>query len=87
MKTLINHETSKIGHSVFDTIRRHVNVKILRSLLDFKMAATLSGAGGANYQLCTVNHKTKRHGSKSDGFPINRHIHDAIDIFNDVNVE
>ena len=88
MKTLINHDTSKIEHSGFDTIRGHVNVKILRSLFDSKMAATLSGAGRANCQLCTANHnQLKDMDLISDGFPINRHIHDAIDIFNDVNVE
>ena len=88
MKTLINNETSKIEHSGFDTIRGHVNVKILRSLFDSKMAAILSGAGGANCQLCTANHnQLKDMDLISDGFPINRNIHDAIDIFNDVNVE
>ena len=56
MKTLINHETSKIEHSGFDTIRGHVNVKILRSLFDSKMSAKLSGAGGTNCQLCSANH-------------------------------
>ena len=88
MKTLINHKTSKIEHSGFDTIRGHVNVKILRSLFDSKIAAALSGAGGANCQLCTANHnQLKNTDLISDEFPINRHIHDAIDIFNDVNVE
>ena len=88
MKTLINHETSKIEHSGFDTIGGHVNVRIFRSLFDSKMAATLSGAGGASCQLCTANHNQLKDTTLiSDGFPINRHIHDAIEIFNDVNVE
>ena len=88
MKTLINHETSKIEHSGFDTIGGHVNVRIFRSLFDSKMAATLSGAGGASCQLCTANHNQLKDTTLiSDGFQINRHIHDAIEIFNDVNVE
>ena len=49
MKTLINHETSKLEHSVFDTLREHVNVRIFFYLFDYSIAGTLSGAGGTNY--------------------------------------
>ena len=49
------------------------------------MAATLSGSGGTSCQLCTVSHKQlKDLDLISDGFPIHRFIHIAIDIFNDV---
>ena len=52
------------------------------------MAATLSGAGGASCQLCTASHKQlKDLDLISDGFPINRFIYSAIEIFNDVNIE
>ena len=63
----------------------HVNVRIIRSLFDSKMFATLSGAGGASCQLCTANHtQLKDLNLIRDGFPINRFIHDAKNLFNDV---
>ena len=52
MKTLINPETSVIEDSGLDISDGHVNVKILRTLFDSKMAATLSGAGRASRHLC-----------------------------------
>lgn len=56
-----------------------------RTLFDFKMVATLSGARGASCQLCTSSHKQlKDLDLISDGFQINRFIHSAIEIFNDV---
>ena len=52
------------------------------------MAATLSGAGGVSCQLRTASHKQlKELDLISDGFPINRVIHNAIGIFNDINIE
>ena len=49
------------------------------------MAATLSGAGGASCRLCTASHKQlKDLDLISDGFPINRIIHSAFEIFKGV---
>ena len=49
------------------------------------MAAILSGAGGASYQMCTATHKdlTDRD-LELDGFPINRTITDAIQLFGEL---
>ena len=88
MRTLINSETSIIEDSGINTSGGHLNVKIFRTLFDSKMAATLSGAGGASCQLCTANHKQlKDLDLITDGFPVNRYIHTALEIFNDVNIE
>ena len=49
------------------------------------MSATLSGAGGASCQLYTANHtQLKDLDLMRNGFPINRFIHDAKELFNDV---
>ena len=35
----------------------HVNINIVRSMIDSKMAVKLSGAGRASCQLCTTTHR------------------------------
>ena len=85
MNELINPHTSIIEDSGLDISTGHVNVRIIRSLFDSKMSATLSGAGGASCQLCTANHtQLKDLDLIRDGFPINRFIHDAKNLFDDV---
>ena len=98
MNELINPQTSIIEDSGLDISGGHVNFRIIRSLFDSIMSATLSGAGGASCQLCTANHTQLKDFIKDfnkdfnktlinlirDGFPINRFIHDAKNLFNDV---
>ena len=66
-----------------------VDVKIVRSTFDRKMSAILSGAGGASCQMRTATHSDlKDRELVIQGFPINRHITDAIEIFSYIeNVE
>ena len=60
-------------------------VKIIRSMLDGKMSAILSGAGGANCQLCTATSTELRDiDLVRCGFPINRTISSAKEIFSSV---
>ena len=85
MNELINPQKSIIEDSGLNISGGHVKVRIVRSLFDSKMSATLSGAGGASCQLCTANHtQIKYLDLIRDGFAINRFIHDAKNIFNDV---
>ena len=49
------------------------------------MAGILSGAGGASCQLCTATHSgLKDREIVIEGFPINRHISDAIEMFGEL---
>ena len=65
-----------------------VQTKIIRSMLDSKMSGILCGAGGAHCQLCTANlDEIKDLEMVRGGFPINRNISDAIDLFNFVDKE
>ena len=51
-------------------------------MFDGKMSAILSGAGGASCLMCTATHKDlKDRELVTDGFPINRTITDAAQIF------
>ena len=88
MNELINPQTSIIENSGLDISGGHVNVGIIRSLFDSKMFAILSGAGGVSCQLCTAYHtQLKDLDLIRSGFQINRFIHDANNVFNDVNIE
>ena len=59
-----------------------VQAKIIRSMLDGKMSGILSGAGGAHCQLCTANlRELKDLEMVRAGFPINRQILDAKELF------
>ena len=54
-------------------------------MFDGKMAAILSGAGGASCQMCTATQKDlKDRELVVDGFPINRTISDAIQLFGEL---
>ena len=56
MEDMINPETAKLGTGIY-LDRGLVVVDIIRSMFDGKMAAILSGAGGASCQMCTTTHK------------------------------
>ncbi|KAI6648997.1 hypothetical protein LOD99_6880 [Oopsacas minuta] len=63
-----------------------VRIKLLRTMFDGKMAGILSGAGGAHCQLCIPTFK-QLHDVEliRDGFPINRSITSAKELFQSVN--
>ena len=86
MTDLINLEIELMkseGFSLGDNQKVHVN--IVRSMFDGKMSAILSGAGGASCQLCTATHnELKDRELIIEGFPINRHITDAIQLFGEI---
>ncbi|KAI6659039.1 hypothetical protein LOD99_14715 [Oopsacas minuta] len=86
MDDLINTDTDLMRSEGFTLgPDQQVRVDIVRSMLDGKMAGILSWAGGASCQLCTATHK-----ELSDreliiqGFPINRYITDAIQLFGEI---
>ena len=65
----------------------NVRIDIVRSMFDGKMAAIMSGAGGASCQLCTATHsELKDRELIIQGYPINRHISDAIQLFGELEV-
>ena len=80
MTDIINPDTDKLKNEGFDMPGMgHVSVDFTRSMFDGKMAAILSVAGGASCQLCTATHKVLKDPQLIlQGFPINRHISDAI---------
>ena len=86
MTDLINPETELMkneGFSLGDN--QQVHIDIVRSMFDGKMSAILSGAGGASCQLCTATHdELKDRELIIQGFPINRHITDAIQLFGEI---
>ena len=86
MTDLINPETELMkseGFSLEDN--QQVHVDIVRSMFDGKMSAILSGAGGASCQLCTATHNALKDSELIiQGFPINRHITDAIQLFGEI---
>ncbi|KAI6646992.1 hypothetical protein LOD99_8991 [Oopsacas minuta] len=54
-------------------------------MFDGKMAAILSGAGGASCQMCTATHKDlKDRNLVLEGFSINRNITDAIELLSHI---
>ena len=53
MEDLFNPDTSKLSDGI-TTEYGLVNVDINRSMFDGKIAAILSGAGGASCQMCTA---------------------------------
>ena len=65
-----------------------VKIKLLRTMFDGKMAGILSGAGGAHCQLCTATFE-QLHDVEliRDGYPINRSITAAKELFQSVNEE
>ena len=88
METIINPEVTEIERDGFSITGGQVKVKILRTMLDGKMSQILSGAGGANCQLCTATYvQLKDLELIRTGFPINRNISSALDIFESVEPE
>ena len=84
MEDMINPETAKLRTGL-SLDRGLVVVDIIRSMFDGKMAAILSGSGGASCQMCTATHKDlKDRALVVDGFPINRTITDARQLFSDI---
>ena len=88
MTNFINPEASVIEQEGIQFPEGVVRVKIIRSMLDGKMSGILSGAGGASCQLCTA-HKQELKDLElvRAGFPINRHIADAKELFNYVDTD
>ena len=88
METIINPEVTEIERDGFSITGGQFKVKILRTMLDCKMSQILSGAGGANCQLCTATYvQLKDLELIRTGFPINRNISSALDIFESVDPE
>ena len=87
MASLINPDTKCIVENGFTLPQCHVNVQVIRSLFDTKMAGLLDGAGGASCHLCTL-YATDSQIASIDwvraGFPIDRFISDAKLIFDEV---
>ena len=88
MNSLINEETALIEANGLKLSKGHANVRTVRSMFDTKMAQILSGAGGANCQLCTARFD-QIHDIEFvlQGFPINRTIQDAKILFQEVEGE
>ena len=86
MNDIINPETDQMRVEGFSLAEgQHVSVDIVRSMFDGKMAGILSGAGGASCQLCMATHKElKDRDFIVQGYPINRNISDAIQLFGEV---
>ena len=83
MTNFINPEASVIEQEGIQFPEGVVHVKIIPSMLDGKMSGILSGACGASCQLCTANkQELKDLELVRTGFPINRHIADAKELFN-----
>ena len=84
MEDLINPDTSKLSDGI-STEYGPIIVEINRSMFDGKMAAILSGAGGASCQMCTTTRKDlKDRNLVVDGFPINSIITNAAQLFSEI---
>ena len=81
MADIINPDTDKLKNEGFDI----PEIDITRSMFEGKMSAILPVAGGASCQLCTATHtEWKDQQLILQGFPINRHIFDAIEMFGEL---
>ena len=82
---LINPDTNIIDCDDISLPMGHVNVNLTRCLFDGKMSGILSRVGGAHCPLCTATFAQLHdfHFVRF-GFPINREISSAIQIFEDV---
>ena len=86
MDSTINSETKYLKSNGIQTKAGRINIEITRCLFDTKMAATLDGAGGASCHLCTsTREQLKDVDLVQHGFPINRFIDSALQIFEEVN--
>ncbi|KAI6656048.1 hypothetical protein LOD99_1782 [Oopsacas minuta] len=64
---------------------KHIFVGVFRSMLDVKMASILSGTGSESCQQCTATQKElKDRDLILQGYPINRNISDAIQLFGEL---
>ena len=88
MYTYINPLVSELQENGITLPQGIVKVKLVRSMFDGKMAGILSGVVGAHCQLCTATFK-QLHDLEliREGFPINRSISAAKEIFHSVNKE
>ena len=86
MVDLINPDTRLMQNHGFNlSDGENVRIDIFRSKFDDKMAAIMSGTGGASCQLCTATHsELKDRELIIQGYPINRHISDAIQLFGEL---
>ena len=86
MTEVINPDTDKMTSEGFTLANNDiVKVDIIRSLFDGRMAGILSGAGGASCHLCTATHSDlKNREIIIQGFPNNRHISDALEMFGEL---
>ncbi|KAI6661279.1 Dna-mediated transposase [Oopsacas minuta] len=86
MDTYINPYVADMEENGIPLSQGLVRIKLLRTMFDGKMAGILSGAGGAHCQLCTATFK-QLHDVEliRDGFPINRSITSAKELFQSVN--
>ena len=84
----INLQTSIIENQGLELPQGFVQVKVIRSMFDGKMFGILTGAGGANCQLCTAYFK-ELHDIEliRCGYPINRSISAAKEIFSSIDKE
>ncbi|KAI6660737.1 Dna-mediated transposase [Oopsacas minuta] len=86
MDKIVNPQTERILVNRLFLTGGHVQVDIVRSLFDTKMAGLLDGAGGASCHLCTASdEEIKSIDWVRSGFTINRLISDAGQLFDDVN--
>ena len=85
MDSMINEEIALIEKNDLKLSNGHGNVRIIRSTFDTKMPHMFSGAVGANCQLCTATFK-QIHDLEliGAGFPMNKPIHDARILFDEV---
>ncbi|KAI6661435.1 hypothetical protein LOD99_13307 [Oopsacas minuta] len=88
MDLMINPEVTNIEKDGLELPYGNVRVEILRTMFDGKMFGILSGAGGASCQLCTASFAelTDLELVRS-GFPINRTITSAKEIFSIVDTK
>ena len=82
METLINPATKQLVEDGITVTNGHVQVEIIRSIFDTKMAGLLDGAGGASCHLCTATGKeiNSLEWARA-GYPINRYITDTNQLF------
>ena len=85
MDSRINPETSIIEQEGIELEQGIIKFKVLRTMFDGKMSGILTGAGGAKCQLCTATaHEIHDLEMVRSGFPMNRTISAAKEIFSQV---
>ena len=86
MDDIINPDKDRMKNEGFAMPNMgHISVDIIRSMFDGKMSGILSGAAGASCQLCTATKEQLKDVELiTQGFPINRHISDAIELFEEL---